>query len=456
MLNLLGLSLILLGSGFSSQQGQTYSILQERNGLQNVFARLKEGVPIRIAYVGGSVTAGAGASQIGKTDWRSQTTAWFKRQYPASNIEEIDDFSSDCGSLLAAFKFQQSVLTRHPDLVFLEFSGTDLQTGTDDAVRAVEGIVRHIRLADPSTEICFVHPLHRSMLTDYAHGKLPPSVFIEETVAAHYQLSSVNFGAYVAEQIRGGQLDWNSFSQGDLYPTDAGHATYLDVLTGFLANLSQHVNRHASPYRLTIPIKSDAFDAGSYVEASALRADSRYWKLTPGVAGTAIPQALVSVDSALERAPITVSFQGTAVGLHLSCDSSGPTNVEYRLDAGAWSTVATSGKPAGPSAVILGADLKQGLHTLEIRSRQSATAAPVSIHGILLNGETVKNSAVMNTAERQAPRAFALTVPRSMEYSTKSASSFHTRIPVRSCIATITGRGVVATVYPVFLTKQPI
>ena len=112
---------------YGSAQGQGLLPIQERNGLINAFARMKAGKPTTIAYFGGSITEGAGASDANKTCWRAQTTAWFRRQYPKTAITEINAAIGVTGSTLGAFRLQRDVLDKKPDLVFVEFDGYSVE-----------------------------------------------------------------------------------------------------------------------------------------------------------------------------------------------------------------------------------------------------------------------------------------------------------------------------------------
>jgi hypothetical protein len=52
---------------------------QVRMGLPNVFAKLEAGKPVKIAYLGGSITAQEG--------WRPKTLKWFQDQFPGAKVE---------------------------------------------------------------------------------------------------------------------------------------------------------------------------------------------------------------------------------------------------------------------------------------------------------------------------------------------------------------------------------
>ena len=79
-----------------------------RDGLPNFFAKLNGGGAVRIAYLGGSITAAGG--------WRPKTLAWFKAQYPNATVGEINAAISGTGSDYSACRVRGDVLAQEPDL----------------------------------------------------------------------------------------------------------------------------------------------------------------------------------------------------------------------------------------------------------------------------------------------------------------------------------------------------
>src|SRR5689334_8289612 len=57
---------------------------ESRRNIGVLFDKLRAGAPVTIAYLGGSVMAGAGASNPEKTSSRSLVTEWFRKSYPKS------------------------------------------------------------------------------------------------------------------------------------------------------------------------------------------------------------------------------------------------------------------------------------------------------------------------------------------------------------------------------------
>lgn len=161
-----------------------------RQGLPNWFAKAAAGGQLRVAYLGGSITAQPG--------WRVKTLKWFQQQYPDARVTEINAAIGGTGSMLGAFRLQQDVLQHHPDLLFVEFAVNDAGAPPDQLRQTMEGIVRQTWLSDPTIDICFVYTLTEGMLGDLQHGKFPRAASVMEEVADHYGIPSIHMGLQVA------------------------------------------------------------------------------------------------------------------------------------------------------------------------------------------------------------------------------------------------------------------
>jgi hypothetical protein len=85
LLVVLSLACVVCGQDYPLRYAQEFRV---RDGLANFFGKLQAGKEVRIAYLGGSITAQAG--------WRLKTLKWFQEQYPNAKIlakrnEKIDD-----------------------------------------------------------------------------------------------------------------------------------------------------------------------------------------------------------------------------------------------------------------------------------------------------------------------------------------------------------------------------
>ncbi len=234
--------------------GATYdhdpNVAQEcrvRGGLPNVAAKLNAGEPIRIAYLGGSITAARG--------WRPKTVAWFQKEYPKSEIVEINVAISGTGSDYSACRLREDVLSQTPDLVFLECR---VNGGGGFERESVEGVVRHIWQQSPRTDICFVYTISHSMLKGLQASK--PSGFgrIMETIANHYGIPSIDLGVEVAKREKAGSLIFKAdspvegklvFSRDGVHPGDAGHDLYREII----ARSMKQILKHGAPADHSLP-----------------------------------------------------------------------------------------------------------------------------------------------------------------------------------------------------------
>ncbi len=89
---------------------------------------------MRIAYLGGSITAQEG--------WRPRSLQWFRQQFPSATVEEINAAIGGTGSDLGVFRLRRDVLEARPDLLFVEFAVNDGGAATAQIHRCMEGIVR--------------------------------------------------------------------------------------------------------------------------------------------------------------------------------------------------------------------------------------------------------------------------------------------------------------------------
>ena len=56
------------------RQQPSDALFKPRDGLGNVLAKLRQGGKVKIAYLGGSITAARG--------WRVQSLEWFRQEFP--------------------------------------------------------------------------------------------------------------------------------------------------------------------------------------------------------------------------------------------------------------------------------------------------------------------------------------------------------------------------------------
>jgi len=307
-----------------------------RDGLPNFFAKLNGGEKVRIAYLGGSITVANG--------WRPKSLAWFKAQYPKADVIEINPAISGTGSDYSACRLENDVLTKNPDLVFLECR---VNGGGGYEAKSVEGVVRHIWKHNPKTDICFVYTLHQGMLKDLQAGKTPWFGPIQERIANAYGIPTVDFGLEIAAREKAGSLIFKAdapvegklvFSKDGVHPGDEGHAIYCDVLARSMLKIAPtgKTGPHALPA---------ALEPGCWETATLLPVTQA--KLSAGWTPVDTDKDPVYTESRLRThqmlrgavkcdkagASVTVKWNGTVVGIS-DIPYGEPSVIEAVVDGG--------------------------------------------------------------------------------------------------------------------------
>jgi lysophospholipase L1-like esterase len=309
--------------------------LSARGGLPNFFAKIKAGKPVRIAFLGGSITrAGNG--------YRDQVLSWFRSRYPANRFEEIMAAVSGTGSDFGACRVQQHVIDHKPDLVFIEFAVNDNRMPMPFVRATMEGIVRQIRKANAATEICFIYTFSAENLPLLKKNIFPTSVSAMEAVAAHYQIPGIHMGLAVIDEIEKGKLLISGkkeeqstvplFSVDGVHPLpETGHKIYTSVLARNLLLLQE--NAVAARHMLPPALEKEDWSTAGMIRLPKKVRFSGNWQVTDSVTKgkeyyPLLPRVYATADS---TARITVPFGGTRFGL---ADIMGPGTaaIEITID----------------------------------------------------------------------------------------------------------------------------
>lgn len=266
----LALSLVALFPAISAADPTYHAVQAElvkpRDGLGNVLAKLEAGETVRVAYLGGSITAANG--------WRVKTTAWLKEKYPDATIEEIHAAIGGTGSDLGVFRLERDALRHKPDLLFVEFAVNDGGASPDRIWKAMEGIVRQTWETNPKTDICFVYTYRVNYEEPLRKGECPQAASAMELLADHYGIPSVNFAKKIVELESDGKLIFQSdqpeegkihFSKDGVHPLDAGHEIYTEVLANAIQQMAADAHPVDHQAKLASAFVSDHWQAAKMV-----------------------------------------------------------------------------------------------------------------------------------------------------------------------------------------------
>ncbi len=283
------LILLLPGDTSSAYPLRDATECRVRNGLGNVLQKLEAGEEVRIAYLGGSITAQAG--------WRLKSFDWLKQQYPKANLVEINAAIGGTGSDLGVFRLDHDVLRHKPDLLFVEFAVNDGGATPERIHKAMEGIVRKTWRANAETDICFVYTLTSSMLGDMQRGKFPRAASAMEELADRYGIPSIHMAFEAARLEAEGKLLFKAdkpqtekqrqaigdkivFSPDGVHPyTDTGHQLYLEAIIRSMDQIRRI--KKTGPHELIEPLRADNWEQAKMIALDESMLSDDWRKMDP-------------------------------------------------------------------------------------------------------------------------------------------------------------------------------
>ncbi len=354
-----------------------------RGGLHNTITKLAAGEPVTVAYLGGSITEGAGASDGNKTSYRALVTQWFRDTFPQSKITEVNAAIGGTPSNLGVFRLQHDVLVKKPDLVFVEFAVNDGGSPDAEINRSMEGIVRQIWRDNPKIDILFVYTLAKENLDDFKAGKLPRTIRLHDAIADHYAIPSVDMAAVAADKINSGAMAWDAFSKDVCHPTDPGYRMFAGAVESFLLQQKQAaagagVQTSGAPTTTAQPsvklqphpfppsMFPDNFQHASMIDFSEGKLGAGWSREDKAWVGRFDHVAVATTPGAT----LDIDFTGTVFGIFyvLGPDSGA---FEYSIDAGDWKKCDPFDQWAKDyyraHSRMLETGLKPGAHHLQLR-----------------------------------------------------------------------------------------
>ncbi len=346
-----------------------YDYYKKRAGLHNFYNAAQNNKKATVAFLGGSITFNPG--------WRDKVTQYLRERFPETQFHFIKAGIPSLGSNAHAFRLQRDVLdSGKVDLLFIEAAVNDRVNGVDSItqVRGLEGIVRQARNANPYMDIVMMEFADPDKTADYKAGKVPVEISNHELVANSYNVASINIAGEVKEKIANGELDWNDDFR-DIHPAPYGQELYFANIKALLTDCFDDAKGNPVKYKLPKPLNSASFDHGQYYDIHNAKFDSNWridesWKPSDGLDTRPGYVNVPMLVSDTPGAALKISFKGNAIGIAIASGSDAGI-ITYSIDGGPeqrkdlftqWSSWLHL-----PWYLMLGSNLKDGSHTLEIK-----------------------------------------------------------------------------------------
>ncbi len=193
----------------------------------------KGGKPLNVVFFGGSLTWGANSSNPQVTSYRGLMMDYLLKKYPQTQLRFFDAAIGGTGSELGIFRYERDVLSRKPDLVFLDFTANDGFDQDDPvAISAYESLVRDMVRRGIAVEqvyfgfkFCFADNYHPEKFLGYQ---------MRRKLAESYHTACGDTYPYIQEKITSGQAKidvlWGiNHGKDGAHPDDAGYQLFFEA-----------------------------------------------------------------------------------------------------------------------------------------------------------------------------------------------------------------------------------
>lgn len=286
---------------------------------------------VRVGFIGGSITAGAVTST---PSMRFSTRFCTAIQSCFPNIKHVIELNAGIGSTNSRFgcsRVYADLLSKHPDLVVIDFAVNDFgmgaQSGAGDSqyiCSCTEGLVRQCLLQDSQVP---------ALLMFFSKGDGTNVQQMEVVVGNHYSLPMISYRDAIWPLVESNRIPWSTFFYNDPHPNDTGHLVAAYLLYSYLkSELTSAIDQ-----KMAVPtaLFTDIYQyAGVYAEGdtSILVTESSWLPVLE-------EDSRVGFSSArpLDSMAIYAQCHEVTIGIHMQSTASSAIKID--VDNGALDTV---------------------------------------------------------------------------------------------------------------------
>lgn len=178
--------------------------------------------PLRICYVGGSVTHGYAQHQVYKDAFPALTAAALADMGITAETTVIAEPGMD--AMAANLLADRCIIAAEPDIVFVEFAINE--TTLRPSVWSVESLVRRLLTAKKPSVVCML--TLRNFSGYSAESYMLP-------LAEHYGLPCISVRQGLNAALEAGKLTWSDYADEESHPNPDGHRVIADCVAALFA-----------------------------------------------------------------------------------------------------------------------------------------------------------------------------------------------------------------------------
>jgi len=231
----------------------------DQSRMQRLVQKGRNGQPVTMVAIGGSITIGAKAS-----DWahiyQYVLGTWWQIAFPSSAATVINAGVGASQSDYGALRASRDVLAYNPDLVIVEFAVNDRGGGAEKYGDTYEGLVRQLLDA----------PSHPAVILLFMSSYFAPVDDWKNTaqqwqsaIGTNYDAPMVSYHDAIVPELLNGAIPLDQITPDGTHPNDLGHAYAALFLKTALQNAMDTFPPGSSPLPIpptAPPLHSDHFE----------------------------------------------------------------------------------------------------------------------------------------------------------------------------------------------------
>jgi lysophospholipase L1-like esterase len=360
----------------------------------------KDGAVINVVFLGGSLTWGANASDPNVNSWRALMGTYLQDKYPKARVNCYDAAIGGTGSDLGMFRLERDVLSKDPDIVFLEYTvNDDCWKDNQDVLFTYETILRKLIARGTAVEIVLlgVRDNYAQERYDNKLGKRVPCVLTDSKrriqhlkLVEAYQTAVADTYPVIRAKVENKEIDLEEvYCFEGTHPDSIGYEMFFEVVKdGFNAAIKdgtqcvvpkETVYGNVYDVQTRLCLRDTDLPKGWTVEKT-FRTSAWF----DGLASRWMEDvAVFDVTKNEAPVPLKIEFEGTFLGVFGEGDKNG-LNFQVMIDGEIVNQIFTNSKTGVVTEKdfwdynkmkIVGRlfvwrrianDLKPGKHTLEI------------------------------------------------------------------------------------------
>lgn len=182
--------------------------------LHKAIAKARAGEDVTLVYLGGSITEGSAAQPQKTKCYAAVSAGLFTEKFAkdANKVHYVNAGISGTPSKLGITRLEQDVLSKTPDVVFIEFAVNDSNDRQSQIV--YESLVRRLLQSETAPAVVLIFTLLNSGYSCQPHMS---------QIGAYYDLGMISVKDALQPEFGTGRMVWQDYSKDYAHPTTQGH-----------------------------------------------------------------------------------------------------------------------------------------------------------------------------------------------------------------------------------------